>query len=79
MDDDGIVMNDKLNIPIMEEWEVIQEKKIKFGYNMKLCVKEKMCKIAYTKIIDIKPLVESIKIKGAIKKFKLTSSDNSTK
>lgn len=78
-DDDGIIMNDKLDISIMEEWEVIQENFFKFDYNMKLCIKEKICKIAYTKTIDIKPIVESIKTKGAIKKVKLTPNDNSTK
>lgn len=35
-------MNDKLDISIMEEWEVIQENFFKFDYNMKLCIKDKI-------------------------------------
>lgn len=44
-DDDGAMKNGKLNIFIVTEWEVIQERFLKVGENIKFQIKEKLRKI----------------------------------
>lgn len=72
-------MNDgKSNIFISTEWEVIQERFLKVGDNMKLHIKETLRKIAYPETTDMKPPSQPVKTKGAQNKMKLTPNDNLT-
>lgn len=77
-DEDDVMKDEKSNISILTKWEVIQDIFLKAGDNMKLHIKEQLRKIAYPKTTDLKPLSQLIKIKGAPKNLKPTSSDNST-
>lgn len=77
-DDDGVMKDDKLNVYILTEWEVIQERFLKAGDNMKHHIKEQLRKIAYPETTDLKPHSQPVKTKGAPKKVKSTQSDNST-
>ena len=72
-DDDYVMKDDKLNISILIEWDVIQA-----SDNMILHIKEKLRKFSYPETTYLKPLSQPIKTKSAHKKVKLTSSDNST-
>ncbi|XP_050890540.1 uncharacterized protein LOC127095945 [Lathyrus oleraceus] len=77
--DDNCVMKDgKSNISNLTEWEVIQEIFLKADDNMKLHIKEQLRKIAYLDTTDLKPPSQPVKTKGATKKVKPTSNDNST-
>ncbi|XP_050898021.1 uncharacterized protein LOC127104925 [Lathyrus oleraceus] len=76
-DDDGCMYGGKLNIPILNEWEVIQEIFLKAGDNIKLHIKEQLRKISYPETTDMQPPSQPVKTKGAPKKMKSTSNDNS--
>lgn len=52
---------------------------MKLDYNMKFHIKEKMSKMPYLETIDMKPPVEHVKIKDALKKVKPTPTYSSTK
>lgn len=75
--DNCVIKDDKSNMSILTEWEVIQERLFKACYNMKLHIKEKIRMIAYLKNIDLKPPSQSVKTKSAYNKVKPTPSDNS--
>ncbi|XP_050876500.1 uncharacterized protein LOC127080214 [Lathyrus oleraceus] len=74
--DDGVMKDDKSNISILTEWEVIHENFLKVDDNIKLHIKEQLRKLAYPEITD-KPPSQPVKIKGAPKKVKSTPSGNS--
>lgn len=75
--DDNCVMKDgKANIIIVIEWEIMQDRTSKADNTMKFHIKDQLKKIAYHKITYLKPPSESVKIKGALKKVKLTQDDN---
>lgn len=77
--DDGSVMKEgKLNISFLTKWEVIRERFLKVGDNMKLHIKEQLRKIAYPETTDLKLPSQPIKTKSAPKKTKPTPNDNST-
>lgn len=78
-DDDGVMKDDKPNISIMTEWEVVQERFMKADDNMKFHIKEILRKIVYLETTDLKPPSKPVKIKGSPKKVKSIESDNSTK
>lgn len=46
-DDDGMIKEGKLDMSIMPESKVFQERGLKADYNMNLHIKEQMWKIAY--------------------------------
>ncbi|XP_058747057.1 uncharacterized protein LOC131620051 [Vicia villosa] len=69
---------EKSNISITSELEAIQERFSKAGDNIKLHIKEQLRKIGYPKTTDMKPSSQLVKTKGAPKKLKPTSNDNST-
>lgn len=54
-DDDGCMDDDKSNISILTEWEVMQWIFLKADGNMKLHIKEQLRKIAYPETTDMKP------------------------
>lgn len=58
---------------------MIYERFHNYDYNMKLCIKEKMCEIAHKEIFDMTPPLEPIKTKCALKKIKQTPNNSSTK
>lgn len=77
-DDDGVMKDDKSNISIMTEWEVIQERFMKADDIMKFHIKEPLRKIDCLETMDLKQPSELVKTKGVPKKVKQKQSDNST-
>ncbi|XP_058787061.1 uncharacterized protein LOC131661483 [Vicia villosa] len=74
-DDDGCVEEDS-NISIISELEAIQERFSKAGDNTKLYIKEQLRRIGFLETVDMKPLSQPVKTKGAPKKVKSTPNDN---
>ncbi|XP_050893614.1 uncharacterized protein LOC127100455 [Lathyrus oleraceus] len=77
-DEDGVMNEDKSNIIILTEWEVIQERFLEANDNIKIHIEKQLRKIVYLETTDMKPLSQPVKTKGAPKKMKSTSNDNST-
>lgn len=76
---DWVMKDDKSHIFIMTEWKVIQERFMKPDDNINLHIKEKLRKIVYLKIMNLKPPSKLGKTKGVHKKVKPTQSDNYTR
>ncbi|XP_050887186.1 uncharacterized protein LOC127092367 [Lathyrus oleraceus] len=77
-DDDSVMNDGKLNIFILIEREVIQERFLKADDNMKLHIKEQLRKISYPETTDMKSTSQPVKTKGSPKKMKPIPNDNST-
>lgn len=67
-DDDGVMKDDKSNISIMTEWDVIQERFMKVDDIMKFHIKEQLRNITYPKITNLKPPLEPVKKKVPLKR-----------
>lgn len=64
-----------MNISILKEWNVIQERFLKIDDNMKLQIKLSLRKIVYPETTYLKPPSQQVKTKYAPNKVKPTSSD----
>ncbi|XP_058776859.1 uncharacterized protein LOC131651208 [Vicia villosa] len=76
-DDDGCIKEES-SISITSKLEAIQDRFSKADDNMKLYIKEQLRKIGFPETTDMKPPSQPVKTKGAPKKVKFTSNDNST-